>query len=65
MSPRPIVLDPDIQSLQDEGLSVEVVQGHLLVNQVPYVNTGGKVARGIMVTELAGSVGALGKPGNH
>lgn len=65
MSPRPIVLDPDIQSLQDEGLSVEVVQGHLLVNQVPYVNAGGKVARGIMVTELAGSVGALGKPGNH
>lgn len=65
MSPRPIVLDPDIQSLQDEGLSVEVVQGHLLVHQVPYVNAGGNVARGIMVTDLSGNVGALGKPRDH
>jgi hypothetical protein len=65
MSPRPIVLDPDIQSLQDEGLNVEVVQGHLLVHQVPYVNANRQVARGIMVTELAGNIGALGKPGSH
>lgn len=65
MSPKPIVLDPDIQSLQDEGLSVEVVQGHLLVHQVPYVNAVGKVARGIMVTELNGNIGDLGKPGGH
>jgi hypothetical protein len=65
MSPKPIVHDPDIQSLQDEGLSVEVVQGHLLVHQVPYVNAGGKVARGIMVTELAGNIGVLVKPDNH
>ncbi|MBA3033710.1 MAG: ThiF family adenylyltransferase [Gammaproteobacteria bacterium] len=65
MSQRPIVLDPDIQSLQDDGLSVEVVQGHLLVHQVPYVNANGKVARGIMVTDLPGNVGALGKPRDH
>lgn len=65
MSPRPIVLDPDIQSLQDEGLSVEVVQGHLLVHQVPYVNADRQVQRGIMVTELTGNIGALCKPGNH
>lgn len=65
MSPRPIVLDPDIQSLQDEGLSVEVVQGHLLIHQIPYVNAGGKVARGIIVTDLSGSIGSLGKPRDH
>lgn len=65
MSLRPLVLDPDLQSLQDEGLSVEVVQGHLLVHQVPYVNASRQVARGIMVTELAGDVGALGKPRDH
>lgn len=65
MSPRPIVLDSDIQALQDEGLSVEVTQGHLLVHKVPYVNASGKVAHGIMVTELAGNIGALGKPANH
>lgn len=65
MSPKPIVLDPDIQSLQDEGLSVEVMQGHLLVHQVPYVNAAGKVARGTMVTDLSGNIGALGKPRDH
>jgi hypothetical protein len=59
------VLDPDIQSLQDEGLSVEVAQGHLLVHQVPYVNINRQVQRGIMVTDLSGNIGALGKPRDH
>lgn len=44
---------------------MEVVQGHLLVHQVPYVNASGKVARGIMVTDLSGNVGALSKPRDH
>jgi len=65
MSPRPIVLDSDIQPLQDEGLCVEVVHGHLLIHQVPYVNAKGEVARGIIVTELSGNIGALGKPRDH
>ena len=65
MSQRQIVLDTDIQSLQDEGLSVEVVQGHLLVHQVPYVNARGQVARGIMITELPGNIGSMGTPPNH
>ncbi|QKE41369.1 ThiF family adenylyltransferase [Ferrovum myxofaciens] len=65
MSLRPIVLDPDIQSLQHEGLSVEVAQGHLLVHKVPYVNASGKVARGIMVTDLSGNLEALNKPRDH
>lgn len=65
MSPRQIVLDPDIQSLQDEGLSVEVVQGHLLVHQIPYVNSDRKVSRGIIVTDLSRNVGTLNKPRDH
>lgn len=65
MSPRPIVLDPDIQALQDAGLSVEVVQGHLLVHNVPYVNGHRQVARGILVTDLSGQIGRLGKPRDH
>lgn len=65
MSPRPIVLDPDIQALQDEGLSVEVVQGHLLIHHVPYVNEHRQVARGIVVTDLNGQIGQLGTPSNH
>lgn len=65
MSPRPIVLDPDLQALQDEGLRIEVTQGHLLVHAVPYVTSRRTVARGILVTNLAGTLGRLGPPPDH
>lgn len=65
MSLKPIVLDPDIQSLQEEGLSVEILEGYLLVHQVPYVKADKSVARGTIITDLAGNIGALGKPANH
>lgn len=58
MSPKQIVLDPDIQSLQDEGLRVEVVKGHLLVHAVPYVNDCREVAYGTLITEMSGDRGA-------
>lgn len=65
MSPRPIVLDPDIRHLQQEGYEVEVLNGHLLVHSVPYVNAQRAVLRGIVVTNLSGNVGELGPPGDH
>ncbi|MDX9786852.1 MAG: ThiF family adenylyltransferase [Desulfobacterales bacterium] len=65
MSPKLIVLDPDLQRLQQEGYEVEVQNGHVLVHSVPYVNAQRKVLRGIVVTNLNGNVGKLGKPGDH
>lgn len=65
MSPKPIVLNPDLQRLQLEGYEVEVRNGHLLVHSIPYVNAQGKILRGIMVTDLNGNVGSLGKPSDH
>lgn len=65
MSPRPIVLDPDLRRLQQEGYEVEVLNGHLLVHSVPYVNAQRAVLRGIVVTNLSGNVGELGPPGDH
>jgi len=65
MSPRPIVLDPDLSHLQQEGYEVEVRNGHLLVHSVPYVNAQRAVLRGIVVTNLSGNVGKLGPPGDH
>lgn len=65
MPPRPIVLDPDIRSLQDEGLCVEVAHGHLLVHDIPYATAQRTVSRGVMVTNLAGNIGALGAPPDH
>lgn len=65
MSPKPIVLDPDLQRLQQEGYEVEVQNGHLLVHSVPYVNSQKNVLRGIVVTNLNGNIGKLGPPHDH
>lgn len=65
MSPRPIVLDPDLDRLQKEGYAVEVCHGHVLVHSVPYVTAQREVKRGIVITELNGNIGQLGAPANH
>jgi hypothetical protein len=65
MSKRPIVLDPDLLRLQQEGYEVEVRNGHLLIHSVPYVNSQRAVLRGIVVTNLTGNVGELGPPSDH
>lgn len=65
MSTKPIVLDPDIKRLQDEGYGVEIQQGHLLVHSIPHVNAQRKVARGILLTDLSGNVGSLAPPKDH
>lgn len=65
MSPRQVVLDPDVRRLQDEGYEVEVRNGHLLVHSVPFVNSQRAVLRGIVVTDLNGNVGNLGRPKDH
>lgn len=65
MSPRPIVLDTDLERLQQEGYEVEVRNGHLLVHSVPYVNAQCTVLKGIVVTNLNGNIGSLGPPSDH
>jgi len=65
MSRKPIVLNPDLQRLQQEGYEVEIKSGHLLVHSVPYVNAQKKVLRGIVVTNLNGNIGKLGPPSDH
>lgn len=65
MSRRPIVLNPDIRRLQDEGYEVEVLNGYLLVHSVPYVTPQKTVACGIIVTDLNGTIGELGPPRDH
>jgi tRNA A37 threonylcarbamoyladenosine dehydratase len=65
MSPRLISRSPDLARLRDEGYEVEVVAGHLLLKNVPYVTSRREVKRGTLVSELnlAGDVTAA--PGTH
>lgn len=52
MSQRPIVRSPDLKRLRDEGYHVEVRHGHLLVHDVPYVDSNRQVQRGTLVSVL-------------
>lgn len=56
---------PDLLMLRDEGYEVEVRSGHLLVHGVPYVNAGGVVARGTLVSDLTLAGDATAPPTNH
>jgi Domain of unknown function (DUF6791)/ThiF family len=66
MSQQLIDLSPDLKKLRDEGYNIEVRQsGHLLVKDVPYVNSKKEVETGILVStlNLAGNVTAA--PDTH
>jgi len=56
---------PDLLRLRDEGYEVEIRSGHLLVHSVPYVNAGGLVVRGTLVSDLTLAGDATARPGNH
>ncbi|MBX9897043.1 MAG: ThiF family adenylyltransferase [Qipengyuania sp.] len=52
MSRRPISLSPDLRRLVEDGYDVDVVAGHLLVRDVPYVDHHRRVRRGTLVSRL-------------
>lgn len=52
MSRRPIDRSPELKTLRDEGFDIEVVDGYLLMHDVPYVNGKREVKRGILMAAL-------------
>lgn len=65
MSQQLISHSPDLKQLSDEGYIIEVKCGHLLVKDVPYINSNRELKHGILVTplDLAGDVTC--RPANH
>ena len=65
MSQQLISLSPDLKRLQDEGYSIQIKSGYLLLSHVPYVTENREVKLGTLVSvlTLAGDVAA--KPDNH
>jgi len=65
MSALLISLSPALKRLRDEGYNLEIRAGYLLVKDIPYVDAGRKVQRGILVSklDLAGDVAT--KPESH
>lgn len=55
----------DLKQLRDEGHEVEVKSGHLLVRNVPYLDAGGALRRGTLVSELTLAGDVTTKPATH
>src|SRR3989339_1079477 len=65
MSHQLISLSPDLKKLRDEGYEIQIINGHLLVYHIPYVNTKKEIAYGILVSQLDMAGERTAKPGNH
>ncbi len=65
MSQRPISRSADLKKLRDEGYDLEIRSGCLLVKDVPYVNSGKQVNRGILVMKLVLANDETSRPDDH
>ncbi len=65
MSQRLISHNADLSRLQSEGYSVSIISGHLVVRDIPYVNSRREVRRGVLVSTLELSGDKTNRPGQH
>jgi hypothetical protein len=65
MSHRLISRSADLKHLRDEGYNLEIRGGHLLVKDVPYVNSKKEVKRGILVSKLTLAGDVTARPDDH
>ncbi|HYW58503.1 MAG TPA: ThiF family adenylyltransferase [Polaromonas sp.] len=65
MSASQIVLDPSISPLIELGYEVAITKGHLMVLNVPYVDSNKLVRRGTLVCNLGTTICPMGPPPHH
>src|ERR1700719_4052079 len=65
MSQKLVDRNPDLLRLRDEGYSVDVRDGHLVVSDIPYVDAQRKVQRGVLVSELTMLGDRTQQPSTH
>lgn len=65
MSSSLISRSPHLQRLRDEGFTLEVAHGYLLVHDVPYVNTQREVKSGTLVFQLNLTADVAVTPADH
>jgi hypothetical protein len=65
MSQQLISRSPDLKRLRDEGYTVEVLDGHLLVHNVPYANSAKEVKFGTLVSTLCLAGDVTHQPDTH
>jgi len=65
MSQQLISRSSDLKKLRDEGYTVEVRDGHLLIHNVPYVNSQREVKLGTLVSTLCLAGDVTHRPDTH
>ncbi|HLY61042.1 MAG TPA: ThiF family adenylyltransferase [Terriglobia bacterium] len=65
MSKLLIDRSPDLKKLQDEGFDIEIIDGFLLVRNIPYLNSKREIKLGILVADLQTTGTGTAPPGDH
>jgi len=65
MSHQLISRSTDLKKLRDEGYDIAIRSGHLIVRQVPYVNSGKKICFGTLISKLTLAGDITAKPDDH
>lgn len=65
MSTRLIDLNEDLKKLKDDGYSISIVESHLVVTGIPYVNKEQKILFGVIFCPLTISGESTGTPRDH
>lgn len=65
MSRTLISRSPDLQRLVEDGYELEIVSGHLVLHNIPYVDTKGKIRHGKLVSVLDLAGDKTLPPGTH
>ena len=65
MSQKLISHSPDLKRLQDQGYSIEVRSGYLLLSLVPYVTKTREIKLGTLISTLTLAGNITAKPDNH
>jgi hypothetical protein len=65
MSPRLIDRNPDLKRLRDEGYHVQIVNGYVVVRDVPYLNSRKEIRRGVLASTLTLAGNVTTRPDTH
>jgi hypothetical protein len=65
MSPLQLGRSTDLQRLRSEGYNLDVVEGYLVISDVPYLTDQSQVVRGKLVCPLTLSGDVTARPGDH
>ena len=65
MSQQLISRSPDLKRLRDEGYDIEVKANHLVIRDIPYVNSGKEVKRGSLISTLTLAGDVTVRPDTH